>query len=130
MKGEPDNISYYLEVLIPPINPKVSDPLSIVTYPRQVIISWIGGSHRHFDSWPIQPYPFYMEKAIEFVEAIVADKIIFGYYEHGGEPTGAGFCSHVTTNNPPVKVETAQVGSVIIRSWLGAHDRELHDFPI
>lgn len=28
------------------------------------------------------------------------------------------------------KVETAQVGSVIIRSWLGAHDRELHDFPI
>lgn len=124
-QGEPDVPLYFLDVRIPPVNPTVSEPLKITTYPQEIIVLWVGKSHRHFDSWPIRTDLAYMDQAIEFLEAIVTDQIVFGYYEPDGNPTGSGFYYGITANIPP-KMLSTEHGSVIMRSWLGGHDRELH----
>ena len=121
--GKPDDLTYYFDVLIPSVNPNVSEPLQITTYPEEVIVPWIKGVHRHFDTF--SPRPDYMEQAIEMLEDVVTDKIVFGYWERDGKPTGGGFSFGLTADIPP-KVPSTEHGSVIIRSWLGGQDREIH----
>lgn len=66
-----------------------------------------------------------MERAIEFIEQIVNDNIVFGYYVRDGKPTGAGFYYGVNAKVPPGFPSTKH-GQVITRSWLGGHDQVLN----
>ncbi|MBC7527515.1 MAG: hypothetical protein H7308_08180 [Chthonomonadaceae bacterium] len=124
--GEPDDIAYWLDVHVPPVNPNVSEPLKITTYPKEVLVTWIKGVHRHFDTFFPRPHsPDYMEQAIEMLEEVVTDKIVFGYWEQDGKPTGGGIYFSLTADSPS-KMPSTEHGSVIIRSWLGGQDREIH----
>ena len=123
--GEPDDISYYLEVQIPPENPNVTEPLRIQTYPQEVLVSWLGGTHYHFDSWPEHKDTLYMESAIQSLEAIITDQIVFYNIKKDGKPVAGGSYNPLTSELPP-NVLSLELGSVILRSWLSGHDREMH----
>ena len=121
VKQEGDFPTYYLDVSIPPVNPNVTDALRITAYPREIIVQWLGGAHSHFDALFSGSTSDYMEAALKFVERIVADKVIFGYYIQEGRPTGAGFWHDVEAAPAPTGLNIQQ-GSMIMRSWRGSHD--------
>ncbi len=124
VKGNKYSSTYHLEVSVPPINSNVNDVLSILVYPDQVIVQWIGSIHNHFDALIGNGAVGYMEAAIDYIEQIVADKIIFGYYVQDGKPTGAYF-SYGVEFEPPSAWFSTQQGSIVTRSWNGTLDAEL-----
>ncbi len=115
---------YHLKVDIPPANSNVTELLSILVYPDQVIIQWIGGIHTHFDALVGGGAVGYMEAAIEYLEQIVTDQIVFGYYVQDGKPTGAYF-SHGTEFERSSEWFSIQQGFIVMRSWNGTLDGEL-----
>ena len=123
VKQEGDFPTYYLDVSVPPVNPNVTDTLRITTYPRAIIVEWLGGAHSHFDVLFGGSTLDSMEAALDFVERIVADRVVFGYYVQDGKPTGAGFWYDVEAAPSPKWINIKQ-GSVVVRSWLGKHDAE------
>ncbi len=104
--------------------PDVTDTLCITTYPEEVIIQWLGGAHSHFDALLHRSTVNYMEAALDFLERIVTDQIIFGYYVRDGKPTGAGFLYNFELNPAPTWFNIKQ-GSIVMRSWQGTRDTEL-----
>lgn len=115
---------YHLKAAIPPVNPNVTDVLSILVYPDQVIVQWLGGIHDHFDALIGNGAVGYMEAAIDYLEQIVTDKIVFGYYIQDDKRTGAYF-SHGIEFERTSEWFNAQQGSIVMRSWNGTHDAEL-----
>ncbi len=124
VKQEDGFPTYYLDVAISPVNPNVTDALRITAYPREIIVQWLGGIHSHFDALFGGSTLDYMEASLEFIERIVADKIVFGSYIQDGKPTGAGFWHDLKTAPSPTWLNIKQ-GSIIMRSWHGVYDAEL-----
>ena len=128
-RGEPDLREYFLDLRVPPVNPKVSEPLHIFTRPEDVTVSWVGGNHAHFDDWRkkfLPPdAPDYHENALMFIKQIVADKIVFGNYYKDGK-SGGGFYCNADGDILQRWLDTKH-GKIVLRSWLGGHDREIEE---
>ena len=122
--GKPDDLTYYFDVLIPSVNPNVSEPLRILTKPQEVIIGWVG-NYENFANELLLPNPDYIDQAIEFLAKVVDDQITFCYREQDSKVTGSGFYFNQTEKVRPDMLSTEH-GSVIMRSWLGGQDREIH----
>ena len=122
--GELDDIAYWLDVLIPSVNPNLSEPLRILTKPQEVIIGWIG-NYENFANELLLPNPDYIDQAIEFLEKVVDDQITFCYWERDGKLEGSGFYFNQSEEIRSSMLNTEN-GSVIMRSWLGGQDSEIH----
>ena len=113
----------YLQVHVPSANPGVSEPLTITAYPREIIISWVDGWHRHFGQWPRGEGDLsYMDRALDFLNRFVADEQVIGWYYREGQPTMGGFDVSARADALSGWLDPKH-GQVVLRSWHGTHDR-------
>lgn len=125
-KTEAGLLVRYLDVRVPSQNPKVPEPLSIVTRLHEVTISWWGGWHVHFGPpGGDQEQEAYLQSALDFLDSFTSDHYVTANYRRDGELTGSGF-GYAIGHQVPEKWFNPEFGQVILRSWLGGHDREVN----
>lgn len=116
----------YLDVRVPSQNPKVPEPLSIMTVPNEIIISWWGGWHVHFGpSEADQGQETCFHAALNFLDDFTSDAYVTAGYFRDGKPTGSGF-GYASGQQVPEEWFDPELGRVVLRSWLGGHDREVN----
>lgn len=116
----------YLDIHVPSQNPKVPEPLNIVTMPHEVLVSWWGGWHVHFGPpLPGQEKEAYLQAALDFLDRFTSDDYVVANYYRDGTPTGSGF-GYASGQQVPEKWFDSESGQVVLRSWLGGRDREVN----
>lgn len=118
---------HYLDVRVPSQNPKVPEPLRILTRSREVMISWWGGWHIHISPERAdRGQETYFQAALDFLDDFTSDAYITATYYRDGKSTLNGFSYYANDHQALEWCFDPKFGQVVLRSWLGGHDREVN----